>query len=122
MGFKNLEASKGSNNPLKESINHENDGEGVPDNVTHFSEFKHPNEMSTGGGEGEGGTKDHGKCFTFFDNIDKIRIRPCLIYKYHKIKLMSKFDFEDVLVEYKVIEDELNNDDNVGSVSPNNRD
>ena len=35
-------------------------------------------------------------------------IRPFLIYKYEKVKNRIEFEFEDVLKEYQMIEDELN--------------
>ena len=49
-------------------------------------------------------------CAAWFDKMEKTKIRPFLIYKYNKIKDMAKFDFEDILEEYKNIEEELNDD------------
>lgn len=40
--------------------------------------------------------------------MDKRYIRPFLIYKYEKVKNRIEFEFEDVLKEYQMIEDELN--------------
>lgn len=40
--------------------------------------------------------------------VDKKYIRPFLVYKYEKIKNRLEFEFEDVLEEYQLIENELN--------------
>lgn len=42
--------------------------------------------------------------------MDQQYIRPFLIYKYKKQKGRIEFEFEDVLREYQMIEDELNVD------------
>ena len=42
--------------------------------------------------------------------LDVRYIRPFLIYKYEKVKNRVEFEFEDVLKEYQMIEDELNMD------------
>lgn len=44
----------------------------------------------------------------WLERIDDRYLRPFLIYKYKKIKKRIEFEFEDILKEYKMIENELN--------------
>jgi hypothetical protein len=44
----------------------------------------------------------------WLERFDDTKVRPCLIYRYKKVKKRIEFDFEDVLKEYQMIEEELN--------------
>ena len=44
-----------------------------------------------------------------WDRIDDKYIRPFLLYKYDRLKYRPEFEIEDVLNEYKIIEEEMNN-------------
>lgn len=54
--------------------------------------------------------KKKSKFVRWVAELDVRFIRPFLIYKYEKIKNRVEFEFEDVLKEYQMIEDELNLD------------
>ena len=47
-------------------------------------------------------------CMSKFNYFDDKYIRPFLVYKYHKVKLRPEFELKDVLEEYQLIEEELN--------------
>jgi hypothetical protein len=62
-------------------------------------------------GEGEDEEeKEKNKFVKWCEGLDTKYIRPFLIYKYKKLKGRVEFEFEDVLREYQMIEDELNVD------------
>ena len=46
----------------------------------------------------------------FFARIDDKYLRPFLIYKYHKVKKQPKYEMEDILAEYNMIQQELFSD------------
>lgn len=51
--------------------------------------------------------------------VDDKYLRPFLIYKYKKVKKRIEFEFEDILREYKMIENELNQDSSDDEVLKN---
>ena len=54
-------------------------------------------------------------CYAWFERIDEKYIRPCFIYKYDKIKDRMELEFEDVLQEYKLIQQELDEPDRLSA-------
>lgn len=70
---------------------------------THYNEFLHPNVEDADENRVTG-------CMSCWDRFDDKYIRPCLVYKYDRLKYRPEFEIEDVLNEYKIIEEELNDD------------
>lgn len=68
---------------------------------THYNEFAHPNLEQENTEEIQG-------CMAVYDRFDDKYIRPFLVYKYDRLKLRPEFELEQVLDEYKMIEEELN--------------
>lgn len=68
---------------------------------THYNEFAHPNLEQENTDEIQG-------CMAVYDRFDDKYIRPFLVYKYDRLKLRPEFELEQVLDEYKMIEQELN--------------
>lgn len=76
--------------------------------------------------EGEESEKATG-CLACWDKFDDNWIRPYLIYKFDRLKERPEFEFEDMLEEYKIIEEELNEtnlpgDKSISRIIVNNQD
>ena len=83
---------------------------------SHYNEFVHPNlEDEEEVVADEDGTlrkvvKRRG-CVDVFNDFDDAWLRPCCIYKYHRLKKRADFEFADILDEYEAIQAELNEAD-----------
>ena len=73
---------------------------------THYNEFLHPNVEDADENTATG-------CMSCWDRFDDKYVRPFLVYKYDRIKYRPEFEIEDVLNEYRVIEEELNTENPV---------
>lgn len=67
--------------------------------LTHYSEFKHPNMMSTISADyiqldGSQYVPDDAGCLYYFRQFDETILRPLLIYKYKKLKHKPEINFE----------------------------
>jgi hypothetical protein len=73
---------------------------------THYNKFLHPNLIETPCQTEE--CDDPGWVILFFRRMDDIYIRPMFVYKYLKRKKrMYNFEIGDVLREYRLIQEEL---------------
>lgn len=72
---------------------------------THYNDFVHPNMEK----EDDEPEEEKKSCLTIFNDFDDNFIRPYLIYKYDRIKGRPQYEVADMLEEYKMIEEELNN-------------
>ena len=57
---------------------------------------------------GEEEDKEKPRLIAWLERMDNQYIRPFLIYKYDRKKKRFEFEFEDILKEYRMIEEELN--------------
>ena len=68
--------------------------------ATEYHELMHPNLL-------EAREKSKQGLGAWFERMDRTYIRPFLVYKYENIKGRMELEFEDVLQEYKLIQQEL---------------
>lgn len=79
--------------------------------ATEYHELMHPNLL-------EAREKSKQGLGAWFERMDRTYIRPFLVYKYETIKDRMELEFEDVLQEYKIIQEELNEPDRSSSQFP----
>mmetsp|Transcript_5805 Transcript_5805/g.9937 ORF Transcript_5805/g.9937 Transcript_5805/m.9937 type:complete len:102 (+) Transcript_5805:1-306(+) len=75
--------------------------------ITMYQKFLHPNLEQTDNEETTTNSKKESGLINFFNRIDDKYIRPIFVYKYNKRKGRFNFEIEDMLKEYKMIEEEL---------------
>lgn len=86
---------------------------------SHYHEFLHPNLHKKAELEIAINSAKKVQFMKWLEKIDDKYLRPALIYKYKKIKKRIEFEFEDILKEYKMIENELNQDSSDDEVLKN---
>ena len=78
--------------------------------VSVYHQFLHPNQEE----KREETEVEINEPKGFFARIDDKYLRPCLVYKYHKLKNQPKYEMEDMLNEYNMIQRELLSSDDEG--------
>ena len=90
---------------VKGNINEQVEEPSGDASVSVYHQFLHPNQDQNKETEQE--VESQG----FFARIDDKYLRPFLVYKYHKLKKQPKYEMEDMLNEYNMIQRELLSDD-----------